>query len=125
MITALVAAGGGLGALCRYAFGGWVQRRSRSLRPWGTAGVNLTGTFVLGVFAGYLGSHGHIATDLSPMTAGFLGGYTTFSTWMVETLALGREGGSVGLRTGVLNLILPTAAGLALAATGYALGTLA
>lgn len=124
MITAFVAVGGGVGALCRYALGGWVQRRTGSLRPWGTTAVNLSGTFLLGLFVGYLGSHGHLATDLSPLTTGFLGGYTTFSTWMVETLSLSSEGGSVGLRAGLANLVVPTIAGLILAATGYALGTL-
>ncbi len=125
MITALAAVGGGLGALCRYAVGGWVQRRTGSLRPWGTAVVNLSGTFVLGVFAGYLAGHGHLDADLSPVTVGFLGGYTTFSTWMVETLSLSGEGGSAGLRAGAMNLAVPTIAGLVLAAAGYAAGTLA
>jgi len=125
MITALVAVGGGFGALCRYTLGGWVQRRTVSLRPWGTTAVNLSGTFLLGVFVGYLAGHSHLATDLSPLTTGFLGGYTTFSTWMVETLSLSSEGGRVGLRTGLMNLVIPTVAGLILAAAGYALGSLA
>lgn len=125
MITVLVAAGGGLGALCRYALGGWVQRRTASLRPRGTTMVNLSGTFLLGLFVGYLGSHAHLTTELSPLTTGFLGGYTTFSTWMVESLALGSEGGRAGLRAGAANLVAPTVAGLVLAAAGYALGTLA
>ncbi len=124
MITAFVAVGGGLGALCRYAIGGWVQRRTGSLRPWGTAVVNLSGTFVLGVFAGYLAGSGHLDADLSPVTIGFLGGYTTFSTWMVETLSLGAEGGGTGRRAAVTNLALPMIAGLVLATVGYALGTL-
>lgn len=125
MITVLVAAGGGFGALFRYALGGWVQRRTGSLRPWGTTVVNLSGTFLLGLFVGYLGSHSHLTTELSPLTTGFLGGYTTFSTWMVESLSLGSEGGRAGLRAGVVNLVAPTVAGLVLAAAGYALGTLA
>ena len=124
MITALVAVGGGLGALCRYSLGGWVQRRTGSLRPWGTTAVNLSGTFLLGLFVGYLGTHSHLTTDLSPLTTGFLGGYTTFSTWMVESLSLSAEGGRAGIRSGMLNLVLPTVTGLALAAAGIGLGTL-
>ena len=65
MITALVAVGGGLGALCRYSLGGWVQRRTGSLRPWGTTAVNLSGTFLLGLFVGYLGLTATSTTDLS------------------------------------------------------------
>jgi CrcB protein len=124
MIITLVAVGGGVGALCRYAVTGWVQRRSGSLRPWGTAAVNLSGTFLLGLFVGYLGGHSYPIADLSPLTTGFLGGYTTFSTWMVETLSLSAQGGSAGVRAGMLNLVLPSATGLVLAAAGHALGTL-
>jgi CrcB protein len=124
MIAAAVAIGGGLGAACRYALGGWVQRRTGSLRPWGTVTVNVSGTLLLGVFVGYLAGHGHGASNLSPLTTGFLGGYTTFSTWMVETLLLSAEGGTVGTRSALLNLLVPTAAGVAVAAAGYWLGTL-
>lgn len=124
MTAALIFFGGGLGALGRYAFGGFVQARAASLRPWGTAAVNLTGTFLAGLLAGYLNRHGHLATDLSPVTIGFLGGYTTFSTWMVETLLMGSEGGDVGRSAAAVNLIGPTIGGLAVAAVGYAVGSL-
>jgi len=124
MIPALVVVGGGLGALGRYALSGFVQQRSGSIRPWGTAAVNLTGALLLGIFAGYLNSRGHLSAEVSPLTTGFLGGYTTFSTWMVETLLLGEEGAGSGTRDALVNLVGPTVGGLALAGIGYALGTL-
>ena len=88
---------GSLGALARWRVGLW-------LAPRGTLAVNLTGAFVAGVVTGAdVGS-----TALLIAGTGFLGGYTTFSTWMVE-------------RT---YLVVSIAVGLALATAGYALGSL-
>jgi CrcB protein len=64
---------GSLGAYARYRIG-------LALRPRGTLVVNLTGAFAAGVLAGA----GVGATALMILGTGFLGAYTTFSTWMVE-----------------------------------------
>lgn len=104
---------GAAGAVARYAGGGWVQRRTGARFPFGTAAVNLAGALCLGVAAGALDA-GSVAFALA---AGFLGGFTTFSTWMVETLAFG---GSRSERLLALaNLALLLALGVALAAAGY------
>jgi CrcB protein len=88
---------GSLGAYLRW-------QASKRFAPRGTLLVNLTGAFVAGVVTGLHPS----ATVLLIAGTGFLGGYTTFSTWMVE-------------RTYVATSIV---AGLALASAGFALGSL-
>jgi len=88
---------GSLGAYLRW-------QAARRLAPRGTLLVNLTGAFVAGLVTGLHPS----STVLLIAGTGFLGGYTTFSTWMVE-------------RTYILVSIT---AGLAVAAAGYGLGSL-
>lgn len=113
MTLLITAATGSLGALCRYLLSGFVQNRVESLLPLGTAAVNLIGAFALGLVAG--------AGDLSatgPLAlAGFLGGFTTFSTWMVETIGLG-VAPRLRLRA-VANLAVVLFAGILLAAVGF------
>ena len=79
-----VAPVGGLGALARFIFDGAVQRRISAAFPLGTPSVNLTGAFALGLLIG-LGAPGRGEELLG---AAFLGSYTTFSTWMLETRRL-------------------------------------
>jgi len=110
-IAAIVA--GGLGAVARYITSGSVQRRSDPALPLGTATVNLVGAFAVGVAAGVFES-GSLGFELS---VGFLGGFTTFSTWIVETLRLAQRGG--GRMVAALNLTVPALAGVALGAIGY------
>lgn len=103
---------GGVGALCRYVVTGLVQRWSGSDLPLGTAAVNLAGALALGATAGSdLGSTG------LALAGGFLAGFTTFSTWMVESLGLGLAP-RPRLRA-LVNLLGMLLAGLALGAAGY------
>ena len=95
---------------------------ARTTFPVGTLVVNLTGAFAAGVFVGV--ATGRTVPDLVLLSAGvgFLGGYTTFSTWMVESVLAAESGGSVGLRRAGENLAVPLVAGVALAAIGFAIG---
>ena len=115
----LAIAAGGVGALARYIATGWVQRRLDSTLPWGTAAVNLTGAAVLGFLVG-LGSLSE--PNMRIVALGFLGGYTTFSTWMVESILLAEEGGRTGIRAGAINTVGLFIAGLGAATVGFALG---
>jgi fluoride exporter len=83
-----VGALGALGALSRFRVGNVVTARRPSDFPLGTFVVNLTGGFVLGVLTGLSVS----GDALLLLGTGFLGGYTTFSTWMFEAQRLGENG---------------------------------
>jgi CrcB protein len=82
-----VGALGGLGAMLRFLLDGAVTRRTGGGLPFGTLAVNLSGALVLGVFAGAaLRGDGYEVFGV-----GLVGGYTTFSTWMLESHRLAQE----------------------------------
>ena len=82
----LIFAGGGAGSMLRYAVGLWVETRTGPGFPWGTFAVNASGCFLIGVLATLADEHAWItpAARLALVT-GFLGGFTTFSTFGLET----------------------------------------
>ena len=110
-----VAVFGALGAVARFRVDSAVSTRVASDFPLGTLVVNLTGSFALGVLVGAAVSH-RVAFLLG---TGFMGGYTTFSTWMVESVRLG-EVGNVAALLG--NLGFSMLAGFGVAAAGFYLG---
>jgi CrcB protein len=105
--------------MLRYAVGVFVDGRTGPGFPWGTFAVNVTGCFAIGVLATLADEHAAIspATRLMLVT-GLLGGFTTFSTFGMETwqlvednalwLALANAGGSLaaGLVAVVLGAVL-------------------
>jgi CrcB protein len=91
---ALVAAGSAAGGMARFFVSGVVARAIGETFPWGTLVVNVTGAFSIGVLAS-LSENGHLAAwpDLWPVAVtGFLGSYTTVSSFSLQTLALARDG---------------------------------
>ncbi len=117
-MTVLIAAvSGSMGALARYFVSGVVQRVGRSPMPIGTAAVNLSGALFLGLIAGA----GVDLTRFWVATVGFLAGFTTFSTWMIETVRLGVL--PKPSRVALLNLIVMPVSGVAFAALGYYLAS--
>jgi CrcB protein len=93
MTWLLVFMGGGLGALLRYEVGGWVQARAGTGFPWGTLAVNAIGCFVIGWLATWIDERSG-GTDAWRLFAipGVLGGFTTFSTFGLETWRLVEAG---------------------------------
>lgn len=88
-----VGAAGFVGAVARYHVEGLVSRRAGGAFPWGTLAVNLTGCLLLGalftLFTARFVNHADLRIAL---TVGFVGSYTTFSTFALETVRLGQEG---------------------------------
>lgn len=87
-----VASGGALGAVARYLASGWVQDATGGFFPWGTLVVNAVGSFLLGFSMIWLQSTLASSEVRALVTIGFLGSFTTFSTFSYETLALVRDG---------------------------------
>ena len=80
---------GALGAAARYGLDGFVSDRAGSSFPWGTFVINISGSLVLGFLFTVLTERVAIDSALRfSITTGFIGSYTTFSTWMLETARL-------------------------------------
>lgn len=106
---------GALGAVARYRVDSAVSARFADDFPLGILAVNLTGTLALGLLVG-AAVPSRAALVLG---TGFMGGYTTFSTWMVESERLG-EAGEIALL--MANLVVSMLLGVGAAALGYHLG---
>jgi CrcB protein len=117
MIVLTVGAAASAGAVCRYLVDLAVGRRA-SVFPWGTLVVNVTGSLALGFVVG-LGIYQSIGdTFRTAVGAGFLGAYTTFSTFSYETVRLLEEGVP---RAALLNAAVSLTLGLAAVGIGLAL----
>ena len=96
MITYLwIAVGGALGSLARFAASSWVANWFGQTLPWGTLIVNISGSFVIGVFATLTGPDGRmlVSGDVRQFVmVGICGGYTTFSSFSLQTLTLVQDG---------------------------------
>jgi CrcB protein len=91
----MVAAGGAVGSVTRYAVGFYGMRWWQHAFPLGTFLVNVAGSLLIGLFAGWLAAHPE--QDAHPtvrflLMAGFCGGFTTFSAFSLETFNLLKTG---------------------------------
>lgn len=95
LIYLYVAIGGAIGSVVRFAVSGAIARGVSEVFPWGTFIVNVTGCFVIGLFAMLTGPDGRVIVppDFRQFfMVGICGGYTTFSSFSLQTLALARDG---------------------------------
>ncbi len=106
---------GGLGAVARFSVDRAVAKRIGRPFPFGTLVVNLSGAMLLGFLAG-LALSPHMALIVG---TGFVGSYTTFSTWMLETQRLGEERQVVAA---FANVAVSVVLGLAAAWLGQSIG---
>ena len=90
----LVAVGGAAGSVARYLLSKAVQEAAASAFPWGTMTVNIAGCLLIGFIAGLPlgGGDGQWDGLKLALTVGFCGGFTTFSTFMGESLTLAKGG---------------------------------
>jgi len=87
--------GGGLGSPARWGASGFVANKFGQTFPWGTLTVNVTGSFIIGLFAAATGPDGRWMAPASFrqfFMLGICGGYTTFSSFSLQTLSLVEDG---------------------------------
>lgn len=116
-LTILVGLAAAAGAVCRYLLDQLIQHQHDQTFPWGTLTINVTGSFLLGLVTGLALHHGLGTATTTVVGVGFAGGYTTWSTYVWESLALA-ESGSFGAAS--LNVLASLALGLGAAAAGFA-----
>jgi CrcB protein len=120
-VTAVeIAVGGAAGAVARYLVDGWVSERTSGTFPWGTLLVNLSGAFVLGLLATLAIERSVLPSTIRPpVMIGFLGAYTTFSTWMLESWRLVEQGAWLGAAANIGGSVV---LGVVAVGAGIALG---
>src|SRR5690349_24289068 len=113
--------GGILGGLPRNYISGVIARRVGETFPWGTLFINVSGSFLIGIFGDLSEDRASLFADPDAWlfaVTGFLGCYTTVSSFSLQTLSLARDGES-GRALGYA--VISVAASLAAAAAGFAL----
>lgn len=114
--------GSAVGGMARYAVSGAVARTIGEIFPWGTLVVNVSGSLAIGIFAALTGPHGPWVGEPLPVAlamVGLCGGYTTFSSFSLQTLNLARDG--EWRRVGA-NIVASVALCLLAVWAGFALG---
>ncbi len=117
-----VTLGTALGGMARFWISGLAARRFGETFPWGTLVVNVTGSFVIGLAASYGGPEAAALGGPGVrqfVASGLCGGYTTFSSFSLQTLNLAREGEWWAV---ALNVLLSAALCLLAAAAGLLAG---
>ena len=114
MTTVLIAIAGAAGALTRYGVGRAVGPRTF---PWVTLGINVSGSFILAFLVTIGAARDWPETTTVPLAVGFLGAYTTFSTFSYETFTLLRTDRAPAALGYIAASVV---SGLAAAALGYA-----
>ncbi|MEX2531881.1 MAG: CrcB family protein [Gemmatimonadota bacterium] len=120
----LAALGGACGAVARWRVDLWVAFRWTAARgvariPLATLVVNVSGSFSLGLLVGWLGVADGAGWLLPLLATGFLGAYTTFSTWMFEAVRLLQRGAT---RAALVYLTLTVGLGVGAAGLGVLAG---
>jgi len=117
-----IALAGALGTLCRYSLAGFVQQFNSSFFPFGTLVVNITGCFVAGFLWTLFESRWAVSGEIRTcVLVGFMGAFTTFSAFILETGMLVR---STEWFYAVLNLVMQNGLGLGALSAGIVVARL-
>ena len=114
----LLATGGAIGTILRYSMSGLTYRMVNSVFPWGTIVVNLTGSFAIGLLWGFFEIQNISSNMRNFIFIGILGGFTTFSTYALESLNLFRDG---EIKLAMTNMLISNICGLILVFAGFML----
>jgi CrcB protein len=113
----LIAVGGALGSVSRYAVQGWFRETFGAQFPWGTFVVNVTGCLLIGLLGGFFAGPRLIRDEYKiGLMIGVLGGYTTFSSFGLETFSLAKDG---ELWLALMNMVLSCTVGFVAVWAGY------
>ena len=112
----ILAAGGAIGTICRYGFSGIIHRFGQGTFPYGTMAVNLTGCLIIGLLWGI-----NERLTFNPalrlfLFIGLLGGFTTFSSFGLETFNLLRDN---EIKLGLWNILVNNLLGITLVFAGF------
>jgi CrcB protein len=113
--------GSELGGSARYFVSGYVARHVGETFPWGTMTVNVTGAFTIGVFGALASNPASLMASPEPWlfaVTGFLGCYTTVSSFSLQTLALARDG---EIKSALANILCSLSLGLGAVTSGFLL----
>jgi fluoride exporter len=121
IVTILVGLAAGVGALARYVIDRVVQHWYDSEFPYGTFTINTIGSLLLGLISGLAAHHGLPSGPAVVLSAGFCGGFTTWSTFAYESVALAETG---AVWEAAANIAGSVTVGLLAAAAGFALALL-
>ncbi len=111
----LIIVGGGAGSVCRYLLSAFANRRFGDSFAWGTMTVNLLGCLLIGFLVGLVDRSILPKTYRILLVTGFLGGFTTFSSFALESLGMILEG---SVDKGLLNIGVNVLLGLGLTLAG-------
>ena len=106
-----------LGANARFLLGGWVLDRMGAEFPYGTLLINVSGSFVIGLVYALVEKHGAPDWVRPLVIVGFLGAYTTFSTFSLDTLAMAERGAWLAAGAYVLGSVAASLAAVWLGVT--------
>ncbi|MEJ8308961.1 fluoride efflux transporter CrcB [Agrobacterium larrymoorei] len=116
----LVAVGGAIGSVARYLVGLWATRLAGPHFPWGTLTVNVVGAFAIGLLVEMVARRFDASTEMRAfIVTGILGGFTTWSSFTLDTMVL-FERGEIGLSA--LYLLASLLVSFAAIFAGLALG---
>lgn len=116
----IVAIGGAFGSVCRYLTGLLMTRLLGVAFPWGTITVNIVGSFAIGLLTELVARRFNASMEMRLLlVVGVLGGFTTFSSFSLDTVALIEKG---AVATAVIYVFASVAISLAATFAGFALG---
>jgi CrcB protein len=113
-----MAVGGAIGTILRYSMSGFTYRIVTGIFPWGTVFVNLAGSFAIGFLWGFFEIQNISSNMRNFIFIGVLGGFTTFSTYALESLNLFRDG---EIKLAMSYILISNILGLLLVFAGFIL----